>query len=107
MRIVLFVGVLAAAAVPQLPVAPQQQPQQQQQQPPPKANAVIRGHATASGTNHAARRTQIRLNRRGGGRNEGPGVNLVVSTDTDGNYEFTGLVPGRYMLTDRKSVVEG
>jgi len=103
MRIVLFVGVLAAAAVPQLPVAPQQQPQQQQQQPPPKANAVIRGHATAADTNQSARRTQIRLNRMGGGRNEGPGVNLVVSTDTDGNYEFTGLVPGRYMLTASKN----
>ncbi|HYM26418.1 MAG TPA: carboxypeptidase regulatory-like domain-containing protein [Vicinamibacterales bacterium] len=100
-----LLGLLAAAA-PQVsslpPLSPQQQ-QQQQQQPPPKANAAIRGRATAADTSQPARRTQIRLNRIDGGRNGGPAFNLVVSTDSDGNYEFTGLVPGRYMLTASKN----
>jgi len=72
-------------------------------QPPPKANAIIRGHVTASDTNQPARRAQIRLNRTDGPRAGGPGANMTASTDADGNYEFTGVAPGRYMLSVTKN----
>ena len=73
-----------------------------QQSAPPKATASIRGHFGTADTGQPARRAQVRLTRAGGPGPGGP-MNITATTDDDGNYEFSALPPGRFMLTARKN----
>ncbi|HMD33537.1 MAG TPA: carboxypeptidase-like regulatory domain-containing protein [Vicinamibacterales bacterium] len=92
--------ILLAAFVTQTAIAGQA-PAQQQQQPQPKATAVIRGRVIAGDTSQPARRAQVRLTMIG--RTSGPPPNLSVTVDADGNYEFAGLLPGRYVVNVSKT----
>ena len=84
---------------PQLQQAP---PPQQPQTPanPPKATAVVRGRVAAADTGLPARRAQVRMTRTG---TQGPNQTMSTTVDADGNYEFTALLPGRYIVSAAKS----
>ena len=81
---------------PPQPPAPLQQQQQQQ----PKATAVVRGRVIAADTNQPARRAQVRLTRTGA---PGPNQQMSMTVDADGNYEFSALSPGRYLVFATKN----